>query len=229
MKKKHRVILIIETNNTDDSIKDIKREYLERHSRFGIGRTDATILSCKVNVLSTYCENELCESNPSTCGYYPSQCKEEKIKRLQSIIESSTSSDSDKIKAIEWLKDNDDDYINFGDFCRGEMGMQSQYGYYAFAGLTSYPVLGKGLRTRCWQDGNYHTLRIQKDDAQEFKRRYDRYHHRDLLINERMMKCKNCGKPMVRGEWIVFDDDTHYDCDDPKLIKEREDQKKRFG
>jgi len=178
---------------------------------------------------TTYCKKEGCESDPKRCGYYPSQCKKDKIARLQSVLDSDTSSDRDKINAIEWLKDNDDDYINFGDFCRGVIGIQSQYGYYAFEGLTSYPVLGKGLRTRCWGDGDYHSLRIHKDDAIEFKRRYERYCHRDYLINERMMNCKICGKPMVRGEWIVFEDDTHYDCNDPKLKNEREDQKKRFG
>jgi hypothetical protein len=229
MKKKHRVTLIIETNDVDDSVKDITFRFTKASTHFSIGRTYAEIVSCKADALNTYCENELCESNPEKCGYYPSQCKKEKIVNMQSILDSEISSDRDKINAIEWLKDNDEDYINFGDFCRSEMGMQSQYGYYAFAGLTSYPILGKGLRTRCLRDGDYHTLRIHKDDAQEFKRRYDRYCRRDFLINERMMKCKKCHKPMVRGEWIVPDDDTHYDCDDPKMEKEREDQKKRFG
>jgi hypothetical protein len=53
-----------------------------------------------------YCKKERCESNPLNCGYYPSQCKRDKIERMQSIIDRDGSLNRDKINAIKWLKEN---------------------------------------------------------------------------------------------------------------------------
>lgn len=77
------------------------------------------------------------------------------------------------------------DYISFGDFCRGEMGMQSQYGMYLFEGLCNNPALGYYLRIKGNMD-SYHSVQIHKDDAQKFKERYKAY--RDDKLDE----CEKC-------------------------------------
>lgn len=69
------------------------------------------------------------------------------------------------------------DYINFGDFCRRELGIQSQYGYYSFKGLAGRPKLGEGLRVIApnGRESDYHTLLIHKDDAETFKERMKKH------------------------------------------------------
>ena len=62
------------------------------------------------------------------------------------------------------------DYIDFGDYCRKELGVTCQYGYYMLNGLAGFPELGKGLRVT-GNERNYHSLRIHKDDAVIFKER----------------------------------------------------------
>lgn len=78
---------------------------------------------------------------------------------------------------------NDQGYSPFGDFCRGRLGQQSQYGSrYIDGRLEGYPALGEGLR---FSNGigyngemqeadprDYHTVRIYRDDMDEFERRY---------------------------------------------------------
>ena len=66
--------------------------------------------------------------------------------------------------------DIDKEYINFGDFCRQELNMQCQTGYYYLEGFCGLPQLKEGLRI-IGNDWNYHSLRIQKDDALIFKER----------------------------------------------------------
>ena len=68
------------------------------------------------------------------------------------------------------MKDIMLDYIDFGNYCRNELNVTCQYGYYMLNGLAGHPELGKGLRITgdAW---NYHSLRIHKDDADTFKER----------------------------------------------------------
>jgi hypothetical protein len=68
------------------------------------------------------------------------------------------------------MKDIMLDYIDFGDYCRAELGITCQYGYYLLNGLAGFPELGKGMRITgdAW---NYHSLRIHKEDADIFKER----------------------------------------------------------
>jgi antitoxin component of MazEF toxin-antitoxin module len=63
-----------------------------------------------------------------------------------------------------------DDYIDFGDFCRRECDIQCQYGSHYLTGLAGYPNLGEGLRYT-GNGGDYHPIRIHKDDAPVFKER----------------------------------------------------------
>ena len=63
------------------------------------------------------------------------------------------------------------DYVNFGDVCRSEIGMQSQYGSHYLCGtLPGYTHLGEGLRY-LGDDRDYHAILIQKDDAKIFVQR----------------------------------------------------------
>ena len=66
-----------------------------------------------------------------------------------------------------------ENFINFGDFCRKEIGMQCQYGSRYLTGFPGYPNLGEGLRFtgNC---GDYHAINIHKDDAAIFKERMDK-------------------------------------------------------
>ena len=78
---------------------------------------------------------------------------------------------------------NDDGYSPFGDFCRSRLGQQCQYGSrYIDGRLEGYPALGEGLRfnngkgyrgeTRPLDASDYHSVRIHRDDMDEFERRY---------------------------------------------------------
>lgn len=85
----------------------------------------------------------------------------------------------------------DNEYVNFGNIARGQMGLQCQYGcrytgigpegertdYWAELG---YPNLGKGLRFRGGTN-NYHALEIHKDDVDEFARRFKKYINENSL------------------------------------------------
>jgi hypothetical protein len=68
-----------------------------------------------------------------------------------------------------------DDFTNFGDFCRKEMGIQSQYGSrYIDGRIPGYPNLGKGLRFE-GKPYDYHFVKIHRQDRTEFLRRYKEY------------------------------------------------------
>ena len=65
------------------------------------------------------------------------------------------------------------DYINFGDVARKRLGEQCQYASrYVQGKLKYYPNVGKGLRFKNLDSGNYHEIEIHKDDIEEFVRRY---------------------------------------------------------
>ena len=71
-------------------------------------------------------------------------------------------------------------YVSVGDVCRGQLGMQCQYGSRYLndtISLPGYPFLGEGLRVR-GTHVNYHTLEIHKDDVDEFVRRVKEYRNR---------------------------------------------------
>ena len=77
-------------------------------------------------------------------------------------------------------KDEDPDYINFGDFARNTLGQQCQYASHYVTGIMGYENLGIGLRFKNVDTGDYHDIKIHKDDAEIFEKRYRR-HMRDLL------------------------------------------------
>jgi len=63
-----------------------------------------------------------------------------------------------------------DEYVNFGDVARQQLGMQCQYAsHYLYP--DNDPFLGKGLRFLWGIEGDYHSIRIHKDDVEEFIRR----------------------------------------------------------
>jgi hypothetical protein len=71
----------------------------------------------------------------------------------------------------------EEDYIDFGDYCRKNLGIQCQTGYYFLEGLAGYPKLKAGLRVtgNTW---NYHEIKIHKDDAEVFKQRIVKWGNR---------------------------------------------------
>ena len=86
---------------------------------------------------------------------------------------------------------NDQGFSSFGDFCRGRLGQQCQYGSrYIDGRLEGYPALGEGLRfnngkgyrgeTRPLDASDYHSVRIHRDDMDEFERRYKAYQEERL-------------------------------------------------
>lgn len=85
---------------------------------------------------------------------------------------------------------NDDGFSPFGDFCRGRLGQQCQYGSrYIDGKLEGYPNLGEGLRfnngkrwgrVRELDTSDYHFIRIHRDDMDEFERRYRAYQEERL-------------------------------------------------
>jgi len=63
-------------------------------------------------------------------------------------------------------------YVNFGDVCRDELGIQCQYGSYYLDGTANYPNLGVGLRI-IGDKFNYHSLKIHRKDADTFIKRFE--------------------------------------------------------
>jgi len=63
-------------------------------------------------------------------------------------------------------KDEDPNFVSFGDVSRKQLGMQCQYGRH----LLKEPGVGDGIR---WQGRfeDYHGLTIHRDDVEEFVRR----------------------------------------------------------
>ena len=76
---------------------------------------------------------------------------------------------------------HDEGYSGFGDFSRGRLGQQCQYGSRYITGrLEGYPALGEGLRFKNLDSGDYHSIRIHRDDMDEFERRYRAYQEERL-------------------------------------------------
>lgn len=62
---------------------------------------------------------------------------------------------------------DDKGFVSFGDVARGLLNMQCQYASYYIDGVGGRPVLADGLRI-VGDSGNYHSLKIHKDDIQVF-------------------------------------------------------------
>lgn len=63
---------------------------------------------------------------------------------------------------------NENDYVNFGDVARKQMGQQCQYAsrYFCQNWKNEYPMLGEGLRI-IGNSNDYHSMKIHKDDVAE--------------------------------------------------------------
>jgi|AGTN01.1.fsa_nt_gi hypothetical protein len=83
----------------------------------------------------------------------------------------------------------DEDYVDFGDVARSRLGMQCQYasryvgGLCDYQNLTSDPALGRTLRflersRPVSSADDYHSLRIHRDDVEEFVARVERVRQR---------------------------------------------------
>jgi hypothetical protein len=69
----------------------------------------------------------------------------------------------------------DTDYIDFGDVSRGRLGQQCQYASrYVDGVIPGWPNLGEGLRFKGYPS-RYYSLRIHKDDVEEFVWRVEAY------------------------------------------------------
>jgi len=67
-------------------------------------------------------------------------------------------------------------YINFGNMVRSKLGMQCQYASRFLHGkIEGWPNLAEGLRIKGEPINNYHSVKIHKDDVEEFLRRYNEY------------------------------------------------------
>ena len=68
-------------------------------------------------------------------------------------------------------------YVRFGDVCRPQLGMQSQYASEYILGRGRKPAFGEGLRFRNWPNtgGDYHSIEIHEDDVAEFVRRVQEF------------------------------------------------------
>lgn len=68
---------------------------------------------------------------------------------------------------------HDGGYSSFGDFSRNRLGQQCQYGSrYILGRIEGYPALGEGLRFLNLDRSDYHSIRIHRDDMDEFALRY---------------------------------------------------------
>lgn len=69
-----------------------------------------------------------------------------------------------------------DEYINFGDVARGQMGQQCQYAsrYFCQNWKDEYPMLGVGLRIK-GNSNDYHSMMIHKDDVVVAVERYKKH------------------------------------------------------
>jgi hypothetical protein len=84
-----------------------------------------------------------------------------------------------------------DDYIDFGDFARKELGMQCQYATYFIHGLAGYPQLCGDIRMYNPLQGTYHMIKIHRDDTYKLKKRVDVW---EESIGTTMFpgNCKSC-------------------------------------
>lgn len=78
--------------------------------------------------------------------------------------------------------DTSSEYVSLGDISRSRLGKQAQYGTRFFSKTycknSGYTYLGYGLRIVGGEDGNYHEMKIHKDDVEEAVRRYETHQKR---------------------------------------------------
>jgi len=78
------------------------------------------------------------------------------------------------------------DYINFGDYCRNEVGIKGITGYYMLYGLYGYPDLGDKIRHIVISKVIYPYVMIDKGDAIIFKNRvHEWYKQRNKKQNKK--------------------------------------------
>lgn len=69
-----------------------------------------------------------------------------------------------------------EEYINFGIVARSKMGLLCQYASrYLHGKIEGYPNLAEGLRIQGDPINNYYSVKIHKDDVEEFVWRYKEY------------------------------------------------------
>lgn len=88
--------------------------------------------------------------------------------------------------------DSHDEYVPFGDVARGHLDMQCQYASRYLTGTGSAPRLGDDLRWHggdpdaLWRalspDGNYHALRLHRDDVDTFVTRAQDWRRQQGII-----------------------------------------------
>ncbi len=88
---------------------------------------------------------------------------------MENFIKSNESNESN---LSEKYNSDENGFVDFGEISRGELQKQSQYGSRYVDGFRGeYPNLGEGLRFEGGLD-DYHSLKIHKDDIEEFVRRF---------------------------------------------------------
>lgn len=81
-------------------------------------------------------------------------------------------------------KSIEEDYVDFGDVARKQLGIQSQYASRYLDGVNGeYPNLGKDLRIS-GDPRDYHRVQIHKDDVAEFVKRYKEYQKLNKLSSK---------------------------------------------
>lgn len=79
-----------------------------------------------------------------------------------------------------------DEYVDFGDVSRQQLGEQCQYGSRYITGvINGWPNLGEGLRFTGFDSNghvnNYHAMKIHRDDVEEFVRRVKAYQNGEQI------------------------------------------------
>ena len=75
----------------------------------------------------------------------------------------------------------DEDFVNFGDEWSKRVGSPTQYGErYILGEIEGWPNLGKGLKFKGDPVNGYYSVKIHKDDIEEFFRRYNQYQEESL-------------------------------------------------
>lgn len=80
----------------------------------------------------------------------------------------------DEIAKIGGMVEKEEDYVNFGDVARKDLGMQCQYASRYHGGVHGSPNLTQGLRVT-GTPSDYHSMKIHKDDVAEFVKRVKKY------------------------------------------------------
>ena len=77
----------------------------------------------------------------------------------------------EQVNISEKYEADEDGFVRFGDVASGELRQQAQYASrYIDGKMEEYPNLGGGLRFK-GDPSDYHTIRIHKDDIEEFVRK----------------------------------------------------------